>query len=71
MKEGYLPAYALAVAEENAGGGQVVTAPTCGSAGLLPAVLRHIEDTVHTPKIHRLRALATAGLIGNLIKHNA
>jgi len=71
VKEGYLPAYALAVAEENAGGGQVVTAPTCGSAGVLPAVLRHIEDTVRTPKIHRLRALATAGLIGNLIKHNA
>jgi L-serine dehydratase len=71
VKEGYLPAYALAVAEENAAGGQVVTAPTCGSCGVLPAVIRHIEDTVKTPKIHILRALATAGLIGNLIKHNA
>jgi L-serine dehydratase len=71
VKEGYLPAYALAVAEENAAGGQVVTAPTCGSCGVLPSVIRHIEDTVKTPKIHILRALATAGLIGNLIKHNA
>lgn len=71
VKEGYLPAYALAVAEENASGGVVVTAPTCGSAGVLPAVLRHIEDTVQTSEISILRALATAGLVGNLIKHNA
>jgi L-serine dehydratase len=71
VKEGFLPAYALAVAEENASGGKVVTAPTCGSAGVLPAVLRHIQDTVSTPEASILRALATAGLIGNLIKHNA
>lgn len=71
VKEGYLPAYALAVAEENASGGLVVTAPTCGSAGVLPAVLHHIEDTVPTSEISILRALATAGLIGNLVKHNA
>jgi L-serine dehydratase len=71
VKEGFLPAYALAVAEENASGGKVVTAPTCGSAGVLPAVLRHIQDTVPTPEASILRALATAGLIGNLIKHNA
>ena len=71
VKGGYIPAYALATAEENASGGLVVTAPTCGSAGVLPAVLRHIEDTVKTRKIHILRALATAGLIGNLIKRNA
>jgi L-serine dehydratase len=70
VREGYLPAYALAVAEENATGGLIVSAPTCGSDGVLPAVLRHIEDTVETPEIHVLRALATAGLIGNLIKHN-
>jgi len=69
--EGYLPAYALAVAEENAVGGKIVTAPTCGSAGVLPAVLRHIEDTIQTPKRELLHALATAGLIGNLIKANA
>jgi L-serine dehydratase len=71
VREGYLPAYALAVSEENATGGQIVTAPTCGSSGVLPAVIRHIEDTLETSEVHVLRALATAGLIGNLIKHNA
>jgi L-serine dehydratase len=69
--EGFLPAYALAVAEENAVGGEIVTAPTCGSAGVLPSVLRHIEDTLQTPERELLHALATAGLIGNLIKANA
>lgn len=70
-KEGFLPAYALAVAEENAVGGLIVTAPTCGSAGVLPAVLRHIEDLLRTPERDLLHALATAGLIGNMIKTNA
>ena len=70
-KDGYLPAYALAVAEENATGSEIVTAPTCGSSGVLPALLRHIEDTIETSEEHILRALATAGLVGNLIKHNA
>ena len=69
--EGYLPAYALAVAEENATGSEIVTAPTCGSCGVVPAVIRHIEETMETSPEHFLRALATAGLIGNLIKHNA
>ncbi len=71
VKEGFLPAYALAVAEENAAGGVVVTAPTCGSSGVVPAIIKHIEDTVETSEIHILRALATAGLVGNLIKHQA
>ncbi|NPV77676.1 MAG: L-serine ammonia-lyase [Anaerolineae bacterium] len=71
VKEGFLPAYALAVAEENAAGGVVVTAPTCGSSGVVPAIIKHIEDTVETSEIHVLRALATAGLVGNLIKHQA
>ncbi len=70
-REGFLPAYALAVAEENATGGLIVTAPTCGSCGVVPAILRHIHDTVETSKTHLLRALATAGLVGNLIKTNA
>jgi len=63
--------YALAVAEENAGGGMVVTAPTCGSCGILPAVLYncHINYEFSEKKI--LKALATAGLIGNIIKSNA
>lgn len=69
--EGFLPAYALAVAEENAAGGEIVTAPTCGSSGVLPAVLRHLEETTGCPEASILRALATAGLIGNLIRHNA
>ena len=71
LSEGYLPAYALAVAEENASGGIVVTAPTCGASGVLPAVLRHINEQIETEVRPILRALATAGLIGNLVKYNA
>jgi L-serine dehydratase len=71
LNEGLLPAYALAVAEENASGGIVVTAPTCGSCGILPAVLRHVQENTHCSDSAILRALATAGLIGNLVKHNA
>jgi len=70
-KEGFLPAYALAVAEENAVGGRIVTAPTCGSAGVLPSVLRYVEETFETSELDIHHALATAGLIGNLIKTNA
>lgn len=62
--------YALAVAEENAGGGQIVTAPTCGSCGVLPGVLYYIRNQYKLPKIKILRALLTAGLIGNLVKTN-
>jgi L-serine dehydratase len=69
--EGFLPAYALAVAEENAAGGEIVTAPTCGSCGVLPAVLRYVQENTECPEESVLRALATAGLFGNLIKHNA
>lgn len=71
MNEGFLPAYALAVAEENAASGVVVTAPTCGSCGVLPAVLRHVQEHIDSRPDATLRALATAGLIGNLVKHNA
>jgi L-serine dehydratase len=64
-------AYALATAEENASCGKVVTAPTCGSAGVLPAILYHSYKTHgHTDK-NILKALATAGLIGNIVKENA
>jgi L-serine dehydratase len=66
-----LYAYALAVAEENASGGVVVTAPTCGSSGVLPAVLRYVQEITGCSDDAVLRALATAGLIGNLVKHNA
>lgn len=63
--------YALAVAEENASGGEIVTAPTCGSAGILPAVLYHFKNTYHITDRKIIKALATAGLIGNLVKQNA
>jgi L-serine dehydratase len=63
--------YALAVAEENASGGMVVTAPTCGSSGVLPAVLYHMHTAYGFTENKILRALATAGLIGNLVKYNA
>lgn len=66
-----LYAYALAVAEENAAGGVVVTAPTCGSSGVVPAVLRYVQEITGCSDDAVLRALATAGLIGNLVKHNA
>lgn len=64
-------AYALAVSEENASGNVIVTAPTCGACGVLPAVLKYWQDyhDVNDNKI--IKALATAGLIGNLVKYNA
>ena len=67
-----LYAYALAVAEENASGGMVVTAPTCGSSGVVARSLA-LRSGNHqaVPDDAVLRALATAGLIGNLVKHNA
>ena len=64
-------AYALAVAEENAAGGLIVTAPTCGSAGVVPAVLYHLKKEHRFSDRDILRALAAAGLIGNLAKSNA
>jgi L-serine dehydratase len=64
-------AYALAVSEENAAGGRVVTAPTCGASGVLPAVLRFAREGTDASDKKVLRALATAGLIGNLVKTNA
>lgn len=63
--------YALAVSEENASGGQIVTAPTCGSCGVVPGVLYHIWKSRDLPETRVLRALATAGLIGNIVKENA
>lgn len=68
---GQLYAYALAVSEQNASGGKVVTAPTCGSAGVVPAVLFHLQETRHFTDMRILRALATAGLFGNVVRTNA
>lgn len=64
-------AYALAAAEENACGGKIVTAPTCGSCGVLPSVLYHLHTRHNFTDKRILRALATAGLIGNIVKFNA
>lgn len=64
-------AYALATSEENASGGEVVTAPTCGSSGVVPAVLYHLVSSRGFSRIRVLRALATAGLFGNVAKTNA
>ena len=63
--------YAFAVSEENAAGGVIVTAPTCGSSGVLPAVLRYMQESRGFSDAEILRALATAGVIGNIIKTNA
>lgn len=68
---GLIYAYALAVSEENAAGGMIVTAPTCGSSGVLPAVLYHLHKGREFGRPRILRALATAGLFGNVVKHNA
>lgn len=72
-------AYAYAVAEENASGGEIVTAPTCGSSGVLPAVVKTAIDVLplarekglNLTEKDILNAIKTAGLIGNLIKSNA
>ena len=68
---GLVYAYALAVSEENACGGRIVTAPTCGSCGVLPAVLYHLKETREFRDSRILRALATAGLFGNVVRTNA
>jgi L-serine dehydratase len=65
-----LGAYALAVAEENAAGAMIVTAPTCGACGVLPSVLRYCQETLDLSESDILKGLATAGLIGNLVKAN-
>ena len=64
-------AYAFAVSEENAAGGTIVTAPTCGACGVLPAVLKYSQEKQGYSDDEIINALATAGLIGNLIKTNA
>ncbi len=68
---GLIFAYALAVSEENACGGTIVTAPTCGSCGVLPSVLFHMQKFYNFSNQRILRALATAGIVGTVVKHNA
>ncbi len=64
-------AYAFAVSEQNADNGTIVTAPTCGAAGVLPAVLYYIYQSGRATEEQVIRALGTAGIIGNLAKRNA
>ena len=64
-------AYAYAVSEQNADNGTIVTAPTCGASGVLPAVLKYFQDTQNASDEQILRGLATAGIIGSLTKRNA
>ncbi len=64
-------AYAFAVSEQNADCGTIVTAPTCGSCGVLPSVLRYMQERRRVSDEVIWHALATAGLIGSLIKRNA
>ncbi|GIK51632.1 MAG: L-serine dehydratase [Planctomycetota bacterium] len=71
QRTGVLTAYALAVSEENASGGKVVTAPTCGACGVMPAVLAYLQETLKADEPAILHAMATAGLVGNLVKTNA
>ena len=71
QSRGLVYAYALGVSEENASGGEIVTAPTCGSSGVLPAVLYHLHHSKGFSDKRILHALATAGLFGNVVKHNA
>ncbi|WP_096429586.1 L-serine ammonia-lyase [Labilibaculum antarcticum] len=70
-KRSMLYSFALAVSEENSSGGVIVTAPTCGACGVLPAVLLYHKKFYKFGKKDVLKALATAGLIGNLVKTNA
>lgn len=64
-------AYAYATSEENASGGVIVTAPTCGASGVLPAVLYYMKEKYNINDEKIIKALAVAGVIGNVVKTNA
>ena len=68
---GLVFAYALATAEVNASGGVIATAPTCGSCGVVPAVLYHLYKSRNFSEAKIIRALATAGIVGDIVKANA
>lgn len=68
---GLVYSYSLAVSEENASGGTIVTAPTCGSCGVLPAVLYHLSRGHNFSDKKIVHAIATAGIVGNVAKQNA
>ena len=66
-----LTSYAHAVSENNASGDIIVTAPTCGASGVLPAVLTYMYEQYNIEEEKIIKALAIAGVIGNLVKANA
>lgn len=70
-KNRLLSSYAYSVSEENASGGIIVTSPTCGASGVLPAVLYYMKTEYNYSDEKIIQALAVAGLIGNVIKTNA
>jgi L-serine dehydratase len=70
QQTGLVTSYALAVSEQNASGGTIVTAPTCGAAGVVPAVLYYLKESQKPTETEILHSLATAGLIGTIIKQN-
>ena len=70
-ENGFVSSYALAVSEQNASMGLVVTAPTCGACGVLPAVLRYLQEVYQKTDEDLRKALAVAGILGLLAKHNA
>ena len=63
--------YAFAVSEQNAGGGMIVTAPTCGACAVVPSVLKYMQDKKGFSDKAIIRALAAGGIVGNLVKTNA
>ncbi len=71
LRGAWLSAFALAAMEENAVGGEVVTAPTCGACGVLPAVLHWLEQRLDLTPAQVRDGLCVAGLVGNLVKRNA
>lgn len=70
-EKAYLIAYAFAAAEENASGGEIVTAPTCGASGILPALVYYYHHNLNYQKEEIIKALKVAGLFGNVVKKNA
>ena len=64
-------AYAFAASEQNAGGGTITTAPTCGASGVLPAVLFYMQERKGFTDFEIAKALAVAGIIGSIVKKNA
>ncbi len=67
----FIASYAYAVSEENADGGEIVTAPTCGASGIVPAVLYYCYKQLHVEMKDLIKALAIGGLFGNVVKTNA